>query len=95
MGTSSATSIKDPVLNWYWKRWWCFFSVVDTKKRLLSMIPFITSGCRWTTWYHIINFLIAQTNKYMTNWRKNILHLPKDIINWSMNSITTKVVIRF
>ena len=23
--------------------------------------------------------------------RENILHLPKDIINWSMNSITTKM----
>jgi hypothetical protein len=31
----------------------------------------------------------------MTNWGKNILHLPNDIIIWSMNSITTKVVIRF
>ena len=27
--------------------------------------------------------------------REKILHLPKDIINWSMNSITKKVVIRF
>ena len=55
------------------------------EKWLLSMIPLITPGCRWTTWYHIMNFLIAQTTKY-----KNILVLPKDIINWSMNSITKK-----
>jgi hypothetical protein len=66
------------------------------EKWLLSMIPLITSpGCRWTTWYHITNFLIARTSKYMRNWGKNILHLPKDTINWSMNSITKKVVVRF
>ena len=93
MGTPSAT--QDPLIDTESDDD-VSFSVVATRKWLLSIMSLITPGCRWTTTgYHIINFLIAQTNKYVTDWGKNILHLPKDFINWSMNSITTKVVIRF
>ena len=37
------------------------------KKWLLSTIPLITPGCGWMTWFHIMYFLIVQTNKYITN----------------------------
>ena len=67
MGTPSATSTKKgPVIDSESDDD-VSFSVFDTEKWLLSIIPLRTPGCRWTTWYHIINFLIARTNKDMTN----------------------------
>ena len=65
MGTPSATSTKDPVIDTD-SNDDVSTSVVDTRKMALSMMTLITPGCRWMTWYHIINFLIARTNKYMT-----------------------------
>ena len=62
MGTPSATSTKKgPVIDSESDDD-VSFSVFDTEKWLLSIIPLRTPGCRWTTWYHIMNFLIAQTN---------------------------------
>ena len=62
MGMPSATSTKDPVIDTESDDD-VSFSVVNTRKmaQLLSMIPLISPRCRWTTSYHIINFLFAWT----------------------------------
>ena len=48
MGTPSANSTKDPVIDTESDDD-VSFSAVDTRKWLLLMVPLITSGCRWTT----------------------------------------------
>ena len=64
MGTPSAT--QDPLLDTESDDD-VSSSVAASKILLISIIPLITPGCRWTTWFHAINFLIVWTNKYMTN----------------------------
>ena len=94
MGTPSATGTKAPVIDTESDDD-VSFSVVDTRKmapvddtinnsqmKMDDMVPYHKFSKRMDQQVHDI-------------LRKKILHLPKDIINWSMNSITTKVVIRF
>ena len=60
-----------------------------------------TIGFYWTAWSKNSGKLGTKTSFSFNNKPGKlekfdyVLHLPKDIINWSMNSITAKVVIRF
>ena len=94
MGAPSATSTKDPAVDTESDDD-VSFSVVDTRKMVPVNDTINNSRMQMDNMVPYHKFSNRTDNKYMAIWGKNILHLPKDIINWSMNSITTKVVIRF
>ena len=94
MGTPSATSTKDPVIDTD-SNDDVSTSVADTRKMAPVDDAINNSQMQMDDMVPYHKFSYRTDQQVHDKLRGNILHLPKDIINWSMNSITTKVVIRF
>ena len=94
MGTPSAASTKDPIIDTDSDDD-VSTSVIDTTK--LAPVDDTINNSRMQmddmVPYH--KFSNRTDQQVCNKLREKILHLPKDITNWSMNSISTKVVIRF